>query len=140
MGQLPVDHVTLEGVSATGGSTLDFFRVGQDGIREAAEFSPPTTKCLVITELDWLVTASAATTPGELKTLRISIVNVASGQDNIVFETTITVNNSGQGGINEKMKSGFVVSSKGKIRAAPSTVGGVVSIDHVILRGYLTKV
>ena len=54
---------------------------------------------------------------------------------NRVFESTIVLNNQGQGGISESMTSGFVVSSAGRIVVDTFPGGGVIS--HVIIRGYL---
>ena len=47
-----------------------------------------------------------------------------------VFESTITLNNEGRGGISEAMTSGFIVSSKGRIVVDSYPGGGVISHHH----------
>ncbi len=138
-GQQPSNHVTLETIQVanTGDpkQDLDFIRINQDGTRPAGPpwFRVPTGQVFVVTDVDWQYNLGAA---GQLQTLRIFIENLADPTiSNRVFESTIVLNNQGQGGISESMISGFVVSSGGRIVVDTFPGGGVIS--HAIIRGYL---
>ena len=83
--------------------------------------------------MDWQYNLGAA---GQIQTFRIFIENIVDPTiSNRVFESTIVLNNQGQGGISESMTSGFVVSSAGRIVVDTFPGGGVIS--HVVIRGYL---
>jgi hypothetical protein len=138
-GQQPSNHVTLETIRVedTGDpkQDLDFIRINQDGTRPAGPpwFRVPTGQVFVVTDVDWQYNLGAA---GQVQTFRVFIENLADPTiSNRVFESTIVLNNQGQGGISESMTSGFVVSSAGRIVVDTSPGGGVIS--HVIIRGYL---
>ena len=138
-GQQPSNHVTLETIRVenTGDSKqdLDFIRINQDGTRPAGPpwFRVATGQVFVVTDVDWQYNLGAA---GQVQTFRVFIENLADPTiSNRVFESTIVLNNQGQGGISESMTSGFVVSSAGRIVVDTFPGGGVIS--HVIIRGYL---
>ncbi|MDQ3852260.1 MAG: hypothetical protein M3299_05440 [Thermoproteota archaeon] len=83
--------------------------------------------------MDWQYNLGAA---GQIQTFRVFIENLADPTiSNRVFESTIVLNNQGQGGISESMTSGFVVSSADRIVVDTFPGGSVIS--HVIIRGYL---
>jgi hypothetical protein len=139
IGQRPMNHVTLEaiGVANTGDpiQDLDFIRINQDGTRPAGPpwFRVPRRQVFVVTDVDWQYNLGTA---GQVQTFRVFIENLADPKiSNRVFESTIVLNNQGQGGISENMTSGFVVSSAGRIVVDTFPGGGVIS--HVIIRGYL---
>jgi hypothetical protein len=52
-----------------------------------------------------------------------------------VYESTILLNGSGEGGVSEKMTAGFVCIPD--IRLVIDTIPGGGIIRHVLLRGYL---
>ncbi len=138
-GQQPSNHVTLETIRVANigdpKQDLDFIRINQDGTRPAGPpwFRVPTGQVFVVTDVDWQYNLGAA---GQIQTFRIFIENLADPTiSNRVFESTIVLNNQGQGGISESMTSGFVVSSAGRIVVDTFPGGGVIS--HVIIRGYL---
>jgi hypothetical protein len=139
LGQPPTNHVTLEaiGVANTGDprQDLDFVRIYQDGTSASGPpwFRVPGGQVFVVTDVDWQYNLGAA---GQIQTFRIFIENLADPSiSNRVFESTIVLNNQGQGGISESMTSGFVVSSAGRIVVDTFPGGGVIS--HIIIRGYL---
>jgi hypothetical protein len=132
MGQPPSNHVTLEAVGVKDG--LDFIRITADGTREPSAFRVPAGKVFVVTDVDWQYNSGA---PQGRQTFRIFILNLAKGESWRVFESTVILNGSGDGGISEAMTSGFVVSSKGRIHVDVSPGGGV--INHIIIRGYLCR-
>ena len=138
-GQQPSNHVTLETIHVenTGDpkQDLDFIRINQDGTRPACPpwFRVPTGQVFVVTDVDWQYNLGAA---GQVQTFRVFIENLGDPTiSNRVFESTIVLNNQGQGGISESMTSGFVVSSEGRIVVDTFPGGGVIS--HVVIRGYL---
>jgi hypothetical protein len=143
MDQPPSSHVTLEsiGVSSTGDTLqdLDFRRINPDGTAMPGPpwFRVPAGQVFVVTDVDWQCNLGSS---GGVQTFRIFTENLAS-EPNLrerrrVFESTITLNNEGRGGISEAMTSGFIVSSKGRIVVDSYPGGGVIS--HIIIRGYLT--
>jgi len=141
MGQSPANHVTLKGTPrADARDNLEFFRIEADGFRATAPFTIPAGKVLVVTDVGWIPVQG---NPGQFKTFQISIATVAmSNPPNTVFESTITLDNSGVGGTNVEMTSGFVVSSKGIIYVKAHVVNAGTDnevYDQVILRGYLTE-
>jgi hypothetical protein len=135
-----INQVALEaiGVDNTGDprTDLDFVRIFPDGTVPPGPpwFRVPSGYLLIITDVDWQYNLG---TPGGIQTFRIFIENIADPDiSNRVFESTITLNGNGEGGISESMTSGFAVSSKGRMTVDCFPGGGVIS--HVILRGYLT--
>jgi hypothetical protein len=144
MGQPSSSHVTLEsiGVNSTGDTLqdLDFRRINPDGTAMPGPpwFRVPAGQVFVVTDVDWQYNSGST---GGVQIFRIFIENLASEphyrERRRVFESTITLNNEGRGGISEAMTSGFIVSSKGRI-VVDSYPGGEV-ISHIIIRGYLTE-
>jgi hypothetical protein len=141
MGQPISNHVLLEsiGVANTGDPSrdLDFFRILPDGTMTPsgpAGFRVPTGEMLVITDVDW----QYAGQPESSQTFRV-FIKPLKGEDHgrRVFESTITLDGEGHGGISEAMTSGFVVSSS--VRLAVDTSPGGGTIQHVLLRGYLAS-
>ena len=128
MGQRPSEHVTLEVFGGAGG--LDFHRIKGDGsIDPVRPWRVPDGKVLVVTDVDWQYNSGA---PGGRQTFRIFV------QGRRVFESTIMLNDSGDGGISEGMTSGFVISSSpGRFSVDVSPGGG--NINHIIIRGYLCR-
>jgi len=127
------------GVANTGDPSrdLDFFRTLPDGAMTPsgpAGFRVPTGDVLVITDVDWQYSGS----PGSSQTFRVFIKPLNGDDDGRrVFESTITLDREGHGGISEAMTSGFVVSSN--VRLAVDTSPGGGKIQHVLLRGYLVS-
>ena len=122
MGQPSSSHVTLESISVNStGDTLqdlDFRESIQTGLlcQVPPWFRVPTGQVFVVTDVDWQYNSGST---GGIQTFRIFIENLASEphyrERRRVFESTITLNNEGRGGISEAMTSGFIVSSKGRI-------------------------
>jgi|RhiMetdeSRZDD1v2_1073273.scaffolds.fasta_scaffold850389_2 hypothetical protein len=130
MGQAPRDHVVL-----TLNATFDLVRIGPDGVRDPNPFKVPLNNVLVVTDVDWQINPPMVGIPN-FHTLRMSIVNLATNETNTVFESSATLNDLRQGGINVEMTSGIVVSSKAKIKVEPPSIATGYS---VIIRGYLTR-
>jgi hypothetical protein len=138
MGQPPSNHVTLESIGTdpkedpceTG---IDFARIHPDGSRDPVPpfFHVPPGKVFVVTDVDWQYGGGQ---PRQAQTFRIFI----RGNDiPKVFESTIILNDSGEGGISEGMTSGFVVASGSALCVDTSPGGG--QIQHVVIRGYLCR-
>jgi hypothetical protein len=138
MGQPPSNHVTLESIGIdpkedpceTG---IDFVRIHPDGSRDQTPpfFHVPAGKVLVVTDVDWQY---AGGVPRSAQTFRIFI----RGNDRPrVFESTIILNDSGEGGISEGMTSGFVLASGSALCVDTTQTGGQIS--HVVIRGYLCR-
>jgi hypothetical protein len=136
MGQRPSEHVTLEAVDVGGGDQedLNLRRIHPDGTRETSPFSVPASKVLVVTDVDWQYNSGD---PKSRQTFRIFIRDFENDESHRVFESTIILNDSGDGGISEGMTSGFVLSSKGTLQGDVSPGGGM--INHIIIRGYLCR-
>jgi hypothetical protein len=140
MGQSASQHVLLEsiGVANTGDplQDIDFFRVLPDGTLSPTGptgFRVPKGKVMIITDVDWQYGSGPA---GASQTFRVFIETLSQpGVRRRVFESTIQLDNSGNGGTSEAMTTGFVVSRK--VRLAVDTIPGGGKIQHVLLRGYL---
>jgi hypothetical protein len=130
MGQPPKNHVTLVviGVGSTGDpkEDLDFERIMPDGHTAPGLFRVPAGKVLVVTDVDWQYGSG---TPA-----RIQIFRIFNGGSE-VFESSVILSDSGEGGISESMTSGFVLSSGRRIVVDTFPGGG--TIQHVVIRGYL---
>ena len=140
-GSSATNLVTLEviGVNNTGDTRidLDFVRIFPDGTVPPGPpwFRVPPNYLLIVTDADWQYNLGE---PGRIQTFRIFIENIAEPSIcSRVFESTITLNGNGEGGISESMTSGFAVSSKGRMTVDCMPGGGVIS--HIILRGYLIR-
>ncbi len=140
LGQPASQLVLLEsiGVASSGDprQDLDFFRIMPDGTMTgtgATGFRVPRGKALIITDVDWQYGSGSA---GEVQTFRILISSLANPElTRRVYESTIVLNNNGQGGISQAMTTGFVVSPR--VRVLADVVPGGGKIQHILLRGYL---
>ena len=147
MKQYASGHVTLASVRGmTGGcgpGLREFRRVLPDGKGESGGWRVPEGKVLVVTDVDWQYAhPDHETAAGTIQVLRLFLENLAEPPlSKRVFESTITLNRQGQGGISEAMTSGFVVSSEARIchNVFPGPQGPPFGISHVILRGYLVQ-
>jgi hypothetical protein len=138
MGQSPKNHVNLVSVGGrnTGDPKEDIFfrRVHSDG-RQDEPFRVPTGKVFVGTDVDWQFNSGE---PGSRLTFVIFIRG--SNFENEIFESTVILNDKGDGGISESMTSGFVVSSEATFVVSVRGGSGGGSnriINQVIIRGYL---
>jgi hypothetical protein len=135
LGQPPSHFVTLEVVGAgsfcasKGYMNLDFQRNLSDG-SSVYPFKIPAGQVLVVTDMDWQWNAG---TPNSRQTLRVFLVSASSFSR--VFESTIELNGSGEGGTSEAATAGFVVSPAASICLDAIPGGGV--LNHLLLRGYL---
>jgi len=151
MGQKASAHVVLEAVGGVIGGCepggLDFVRVLPDGkldtvnVNESGAFRIPARKVLVVTDVDWqYVHPDGQQQAGNIQVLRLIIENLATPENRRrAFESTITLSNTGQGGISEHMTSGFIVSSDARIcpEVSPGPTGPPYGLQHLIVRGYL---
>ena len=137
MGQPPKNHVTLvvEGVGSTGDpkEDLGFRRMGSDGLPAHSLFRVPAGKVFVGTDVDWQYNS------GEPRTKQIFVIFIRAmtggGNESEIFESTVMLNDTGEGTVSESMTSGFVVSSKATFVVDARPGGGI--IEHVVIRGYL---
>jgi hypothetical protein len=112
---------------------IEFVRIHPDGSRDPVppDFRVPAGKVFVVTDVDWQYGGGQ---PRQAQTFRIFI----RGNDiPRVFESTIILNDSGEGGISEGMTSGFVVASGSALCVDTFPGGG--QIQHVVIRGYLCR-
>ena len=148
MGVPPGEHVVLECVGGAtdgcGTAKWDFVRNLPDGTRASGYFRIPEGKMLVITDVDWQYHYEEHAY--KMMILRLKLINIAEfsapgpePHGERVFESTIILNQFGEGGISESMTSGFVVSSKARIcpDLFPGPGGPPHGLQHLILRGYL---
>ncbi|MGB5089902.1 MAG: hypothetical protein WBN72_03050 [Nitrososphaeraceae archaeon] len=132
-GQPPSRHVALEQVGVAGGR--DWKRIGPDGKPIGGfPFRVPEGQMLVVTDVDWRYFGG---TRGQIQTLTIFLrpLDDPEEEGDAVFESTIKLNNRGEGGISVAMTTGFVVSSNGFIFPEMDSPGG--GGFNVRLRGYL---
>jgi hypothetical protein len=130
-GQPPSRHVMLEQAGVSGGR--DWFRIGPDGMPvDGLPFRVPVGQMLVVTDVDWRAFDG---TRGSAQTLRLFLRPLDDPEQDgkSVFEPTIILNNSGEGGKSEAMTTGFVVSSNGFIFPELDRSGGYC----IKIRGYL---
>ena len=137
------DLVTLEVagglIAGCGPAKLDFIRVLPDG-KSSGLFRVPAGQVLVVTDVDWQF--AHPTAGGRFQILRLFIENLADpAEKRRVFESTIALSSTGEGGASESMTSGFVVSSAAKLCADvfPGPLGPPSGLQHLIVRGYLTS-
>lgn len=150
--QVPAsEHVTLEIVhgmkGGCGAGSFDFVRNLPNGSRDNINVDPsgafriPKGKVLVVTDVDWqYVHPNGSAGAGAIQVLRLFVENPA--KPNLTqrqFESTVTLSNLGQGGISERMTSGFIVSSEARIcpDVTPGPEGPPSGLQHLIVRGYL---
>ncbi|HBY58746.1 MAG TPA: hypothetical protein DEH78_02915 [Solibacterales bacterium] len=139
----PSQMVVLEMRSGVRGgcgpALIDFFRNLPDGSTQSAPFRVPEGMSLVVTDVDWHYYSGL---PSQLQVLRLLIENLAKPEiRRRAFESTVMLNNAGLGGRSERMTTGFVVSSAGRLclDVLPGPLGDPVRLNSVIVRGYLSR-
>ena len=130
VGRKASEMVNLSGLFNNSGEIF-FLRTLPDG--NATSFTIPAGKVLVITDVNWQITAG---NPGTVSRLLLRIDNLANpALIRDVFDSVITLNSAGVNGANENLKGGIVVSSAAKITAHLTIPSG--ALDHLFLIGYL---
>jgi hypothetical protein len=130
LGRKASDMVSLSGLFNNSGEIF-FLRTLPDG--NATSFTIPAGKVLVITDVNWQITAG---NPGTVARLLLRIDNLANpALIRDVFDSVITLNSGGVNGANENLRAGIVVSSAAKITAHLTIPSG--ALDHLFLIGYL---
>ena len=130
LGRKASEMVSLSGLFNTSGEVF-LLRTLPHG--NATSFTIPAGKVLVITDVNWQITAG---NPGTVARLSLRIDNLANPafiRD--VFDSVITLNSAGVNGSNENLRAGIVVSSAAKITAHLTIPTG--ALDHLFLIGYL---
>ncbi len=142
------EHVTLEIVrgmaEGCGRSLLDFVRVLPDGRTERGKdglgYRIPDGMAMVVTDVDWQYShPKHEEAAGKAQTLRLFVQNLVDRTQEVrVFESTVVLGSRGEGGVSERMTSGFVVSSAARIcpEVVPGPDGPPSGLLHVVLRGY----
>lgn len=145
LGQAPEAHVVLESATGDTGCTVStagttFRRILQDGNGALQPFQMPPEKSLIVTDVDWQYSHPiGAAAAGRRVVLRVFIQNLADPtQRERVFESTIILNGSGEGGTSEAMTSGFVLAPTAQlcVDTGANPKGPPSGLQHAILRGY----
>lgn len=153
LGQAVGDHVVLNLVNPT--TAPVFVRCNDDGTRDATEFAVPAGSKLVVTDVDWLITADQLV---QAATLRLFIENRATPTTRCLAflqtgPTTNVLNGSGSsapGFGTTGLQAGFVVGSSARIVADLRSPSEAVNVGTtlapitytnatVVVRGYLVK-
>jgi hypothetical protein len=153
VGQAVSDHVVLNLVNPT--TSPVFVRCNDDGTRDSTEFAVPVGSKLVVTDVDWVVTANQMI---NFATLRLFVENRATPANRclVFLQTGHTPQPpSGGGGTDPGfgttgMFSGFVVGSGARVVAdvrnpneavsAGTSLATFTSLNAtVVIRGYLVK-
>lgn len=130
VGRKASEMVNLSGLFNSSGEIF-FLRTLPDG--NATSFTIPAGKVLIITDVNWQITAG---NPGTVARLSLRIDNLANpALIRDVFDSVITLNSAGVNGSNENLRAGIVVSSAAKITAHLTAPTG--ALDHLFLIGYL---
>jgi len=138
LGQQPSEQIVLQLAGGT-----EFVQLYPDGTRQVPNpndtqnccFRVPEKYVLVITDVDWQYTNGI---PNQLQTLRIFVNNLKRPTvRTFPYQSTITLNEAGQGGTSQSMTSGFVMSSKARL--GYDVVPGGGRIQTIVLRGYLAN-
>ena len=130
LGRKASEMVSLSGLFNSSGEIF-FLRTLPDG--NATSFTIPAGKVLVITDVNWQVTAG---NPGTVTRLLLRIDNLANpALIRDVYDSVLTLNSGGVNGSNENLRAGIVVSSAAKITAHLTIPTG--ALDHLFLIGYL---
>ena len=130
LGRKASEMVSLSGLFNTSGEMF-FLRTLPDG--NATSFTIPAGKVLVITDVNWQVTAG---NPGTVTRLLLRIDNLANpALIRDVYDSVLTLNSGGVNGSNENLRAGIVVSSASKISAHLTIPTG--ALNHLFLIGYL---
>lgn len=152
IGQRVEDFVVLELINPM--TAPKFVRCNDDGTRDTTEFAVPAGSKLVVTDVDWVVTASFL---NSYATLRLFVENRTSSARCLAFlqtGRTTSEEPTGSGGSQPGfgttgMLSGFVVGANARVVAdlrttteavnAGTAVGPITNANStVVLRGYLT--
>jgi len=145
LGQSPEAHVVLESATGDTGCTVStagttFRRILQDGNGALQPFQVPPEKSLIVTDVDWQYSHPiGAAAAGRRVVLRVFIQNLVDPtQRERVFESTIILNGSGEGGTSEAMTSGFVLAPTAQlcVDTGANPKGPPSGLQHAILRGY----
>jgi hypothetical protein len=153
VGQAVNDHVVLNLVNPT--TSPIFVRCNDDGTRDTAEYAVPAGSKLVVTDVDWVITANQMI---NFATLRLFLENKATPANRCLafLQTGPTPALGSGGGSNEPgfgttgMFSGFVVGSGARLVAdlrspyeavsAGTSLATFTSLNAtVVIRGYLVK-
>ena len=138
----------VRGVQGGFGPTkIEFVRNLSTGLKAGGLFTPfrvPAGRVLVITDADWQYTHPQGKVGAGLSPyIRLFIHKLGTDEHAAlrVFESTITLDLHGQGGISESMTSGFAVAFGARIGADMEVApfGPPSGLQHMILRGYLTN-
>jgi hypothetical protein len=122
--------VSLGGLFNNAGEIF-FMRTLPDGT--ATSFTIPAGKVLIITDVNWQITAG---TPGTVSRLNLRIDNLANpALIRNVYDSVVTLNSAGVNGSNENLRAGIVVSSAAKITANMNIPSG--ALQSLFLIGYL---
>jgi hypothetical protein len=122
--------VSLSGLFNNSGEIF-FMRTLPDGT--ATSFNIPAGKVLIITDVNWQITAG---TPGTVSRLNLRIDNLANpALIRNVYDSVVTLNSAGVNGSNENLRAGIVVSSAAKITANMNIPAG--ALQSLFLIGYL---
>jgi hypothetical protein len=142
-------YVVLEAFGSAdenGDPIIDFVRQLKDGGSDAGPggvaWRVPQGQALVVTDVDWqYVHPNGAQGAGDMQIMRLFVdsFDLNTGGSARQFESAIILSANGEGGACVSMTSGFVVSSKAKIRpdVTPGPNGPPGGIQHIILRGFL---
>jgi len=129
LGKQPSQHVVLQ---SAGGS--EFVQIFPDATHGDCCFRVPIGQVLVVTDVDWVFSSGVA---DQAQILRVFLNNLANPKlINYPFQSTISLNASGQGGGNQSLTTGFIVSPNARLGYDTLPSSGVVY--SVVLRGYLT--
>ncbi len=122
--------------------SLAFFRIlPADGTYDPSSgdfgYTAPTSKALLITEIDWQYEAGV---PNGNVTLRmfLSWPGPAQGIDRRAFESTILLGSGGGGGTSTAETTGVLVPHGVKITVDVIGSGATGKLQHVLMRGYIT--
>jgi hypothetical protein len=146
LGQSAEDLVVLQSASADAGCSgttagLTFRRVFQDGDGALQPFQMPADRSLLITDVDWQYRhPSGAAAAGRRVVLRLFLQNLADpSHQEVVHESTIIINEDGEGGLSEAMTTGFAMTDEAQLclDTGEEPKGPPFGLQHAILRGYL---
>ncbi|MEM7123235.1 MAG: hypothetical protein AAF563_18280 [Pseudomonadota bacterium] len=100
----------------------------------------PPDRSLVVTDVDWQYRhPNGAAEAGTRVVLRVFIQNLANPNERErVFESTIFLNDEGEGGTSEAMTSGFVLAPTAQlcVDTGENPKGPPSGLQHAIMRGY----
>jgi hypothetical protein len=130
LGRKASEMVSLSGLFNASGEIF-FLRTLPDGT--ATSFTIPAGKVLIITDVNWQISAGTA---GTVSRLRLRIENLANpALIRNVYDSVITLNSAGVNGSNENLRAGIVISSAARITALTTIPSG--ALDGLYLIGYL---